>query len=136
SISGVVHIDTTGNCDTAVNEPTLAGVTIDLLDGDGNVLATTVTTASGQYSFTNLIPGTYGVRAEQPNGYFSEDADVGTIDGASVGVATSIDTTSQVVLDSGAAGIDYDFCVEPPSTISGFVFQDGPPITFPQGVTL
>ncbi len=136
SISGVVHIDTTGDCDTATNLPTLAGVTIDLLDSDGNVLETTVTNANGAYSFTNLVPGAYGVEAEQPNGYFSEDADTGTIDGVTVGVATSVDTTSQIVLNSGADGINYNFCVEPPSTISGYVFQDGPPITLPQGVTL
>ncbi len=136
SISGVVHIDTTGDCDTATNLPTLAGVTIDLLDSDGNVLETTVTNANGAYSFTNLVPGAYGVEAEQPNGYFSEDADTGTIDGVTVGVATSVDTTSQIVLNSGADGINYNFCVEPPGTISGYVFQDGPPITLPQGVTL
>jgi protocatechuate 3,4-dioxygenase beta subunit len=136
SISGVVHIDTTGNCETATNEPTLAGVTIDLLDSEGNVLQTTVTNAAGAYSFTNLMPGEYGVRAEQPAGYFSEDADLGTIDGTAVGVTVGVDTTSQIVLHSGAAGVNYDFCVEPPSTISGYVFQDGPPITLPQGVTL
>ena len=136
SISGVVHIDTTGNCETATNEPTLAGVTIDLLDSDGNVLQTTVTNSAGAYSFVNLVPSEYGVRAEQPVGYFSEDADTGTIDGATVGVTVGVDTTSQIVLHSGAAGINYDFCVEPPGTISGYVFQDGPPITLPQGVTL
>ena len=82
------------------------------------------------------MPGDYGVRAEQPVGYFSEDADTGTISAQSVGVTVGVDTTSQIVLHSGVAGINYDFCVEPPGTISGFVFQDGPPITLPQGVTL
>ncbi|HEV2968343.1 MAG TPA: SdrD B-like domain-containing protein [Pirellulales bacterium] len=132
SISGKVQIDTTGNCDTAIDLPTLAGVTIDLLDGDGNVLSTTVTNAGGQYSFTDLMPGTYGIRAEQPANYFSEDADVGSVGGVTVG----LDTTSQIVLNSGIAGINYNFCVEPPGTISGFVFQDGPPIALPQGATL
>ena len=58
---------------------------------------------------------------------------LGSIGGATVGVTVGIDTTSQIVLNSGAAGINYDFCVEPPGTISGFVFQDGPPITSAAG---
>ena len=107
-------------------------MTIDLLDGDGNVLKTTVTNAGGHYSFTGLMPGDYGVRAEQPVGYFSEDADLGSVGGVTVG----LDTTTQIVLNSGVAGTNYDFCVEPPGMISGFVFQDGPPITLPQGTTL
>ena len=34
-----------------------AGVTIELLDGDGNVVATDVTDANGYYEFENLLPG-------------------------------------------------------------------------------
>lgn len=37
------------------------GVTVVLYDADGNVVGTTVTDANGDYSFTNLPPGTYTV---------------------------------------------------------------------------
>jgi hypothetical protein len=44
-------------------------------------------------------------------------------------VIAANDLISQIVLGSGANGIDYNFCEIPPATISGYVFQDGPTIT-------
>ena len=41
-ISGLVAVDTTGNPTTATNLQPLAGVTVNLLDSNGNVIATTV----------------------------------------------------------------------------------------------
>lgn len=38
------------------------GVAVELLNADGEVIATTSTDANGDYSFTGLPPGTYGVK--------------------------------------------------------------------------
>ena len=43
-------------------ESGIAGVTIELLDADGEVIATTVTDASGHYLFEDVPPGDYTVR--------------------------------------------------------------------------
>ena len=45
------------------------GVTIQLLDANGNIVATTLTDAGGNYRFDNLRPGEYGIREIQPAGY-------------------------------------------------------------------
>ena len=37
-------------------------VTVELLDGDGNVVASTTTSGDGNYSFDHLFPGSYSVR--------------------------------------------------------------------------
>lgn len=50
-------------------EPGVKGVTVSLLDKDGNVLATTVTDANGYYRFTNLAPGDYAISFDAPDGY-------------------------------------------------------------------
>ncbi|WP_439688443.1 carboxypeptidase regulatory-like domain-containing protein [Curtobacterium sp. SP.BCp] len=55
TVSGVVRLDGTPQ----------AGVTVDLLDGAGTVVATTVTDADGGYSFTT-VDGTYTVRSALP----------------------------------------------------------------------
>lgn len=47
----------------------LGGVTVNLLNSKGKVIATLVTNADGTYCFTNLAPGTYTVSAVEPNGY-------------------------------------------------------------------
>ncbi|HEY4597507.1 MAG TPA: SdrD B-like domain-containing protein, partial [Thermoanaerobaculia bacterium] len=43
-------------------EAGLSGVTVQLLDSLGNVLATTTTNSSGNYTFTALVAGTYTVK--------------------------------------------------------------------------
>lgn len=48
-------------------EDTLPGVGVELLDGDGHVLAATTTDEDGRYLFSELCPGTYRVRFELPD---------------------------------------------------------------------
>jgi uncharacterized protein (DUF2141 family) len=122
SIRGQVHVNTTGDCADPGNPP-LPDVIVELLDVHGNVVATTRTNSDGNYFFNNLAPGTYTVREIQPEEYFSGATFVG-----SAGGTKGEDIVSNIVLLPGVAGIDYDFCEIPPSEISGFVFQDGPPI--------
>jgi YVTN family beta-propeller protein len=59
------------------NEPGLNGVTVRLLDSNGNVLATTQTSNNGAYAFTNLVPGTYQVEFVLPNGFVFSPAQQG-----------------------------------------------------------
>jgi hypothetical protein len=137
SIKGKVWNDTNGDC---VYEPgtdlPLSDVQIDLLDSSGTVIATTKTDAQGNYEFDDLDPDTYSVFEHQPAGYEEGMDMVGTIGGITVGENTSVDLLNKIVITSGANGIDYDFCEYLPSSISGYVFQDGPPIVLGIGQTL
>src|SRR5688500_6820175 len=53
SIRGAVHITTDPQCIPQTGEPTLAGVTVDLVDAGGHDVATTVTDTNGRYLFDN-----------------------------------------------------------------------------------
>lgn len=64
-----VFIDQNGNGVQDANEPGIPGVTITLLDTNGNVVATTVTDANGNYAFLGLPPGDYTVRISPPPGF-------------------------------------------------------------------
>jgi protocatechuate 3,4-dioxygenase beta subunit len=70
-ISGRVYEDDDGSTTQDAGEPGIAGVTIELLDSGGNVVATTQTDGSGFYSFTGIDPGSYTVREVDPGGYAS-----------------------------------------------------------------
>lgn len=120
SISGRVHADENGNCEYDPGELPLSGVVVDLLDVDGNVIATTTTDENGEYRFDNLRPGEYGVREHQPAGYFDGGESVGTGGGI-----VADDLFTQIAVFSGDHLVDYDFCEKPPAAISGHVFQDG-----------
>ena len=67
SIAGRVYRDADKSGSYTDGEETFSGVTVDLLDKDGNVVGTTTTDADGTYSFTKLPAGTYRVKVH-PDG--------------------------------------------------------------------
>ena len=75
TLAGTVYEDLDGDNVRQDGEPGIAGVTLNLyeLNGDTYVATgmTTITDANGNYSFNNLLPGTYKIVETQPAGYFS-----------------------------------------------------------------
>ena len=62
SIAGRVYRDSDRSKSYTNGEETFSGVTVDLLDKDGNVVGTTTTDKDGDYSFVKLPAGTYRVK--------------------------------------------------------------------------
>ena len=120
SISGQVKLETFGDCETHPNDPPLAGVTIQLLNSQGTVIATTTTDANGDYTFSQLLPGTYSVRDVIPVGDLPGDSHVGS-QGGTINGPTEVDGAQ---LAGGVNATGYDFCVIPPNTISGVVLVE------------
>ena len=72
SLAGSVYHDVDNDGVRDGGEPGIAGVAIDLTGTDdlgASVALATTTNAAGDYSFTNLRPGTYSVVESQPAGY-------------------------------------------------------------------
>ena len=72
-------------------EPGIGGVTVILTDANGAEVARTTTDANGIYRFTGLIPGTYTVTIEVPDGY------------------TAATTSATVTVGEGEEYMDVDF---------------------------
>ena len=65
AISGNVYLDQNRDKTKNTGDIDLSGVTVKLLDKDGNVAGTTTTDADGNYSFTGLNDGTYTVQVDK-----------------------------------------------------------------------
>ena len=83
SISGSVFQDTNGNGGCNKGEAGLAGVTVFLDTNNNGVLdageTSTTTDANGNYSFTNVGPGTYHVAEVLPTGFTQTTANPAAI---------------------------------------------------------
>ena len=119
SLSGTVYRDDSRNGDQDGTEPGYSGVTVQLLDKDGQVIATTATDANGTYSFEHLPDGTYSVTVvkdgELADTEQTEDPD-STKDNASEPVTLSEDNPSKDHIDFGYV---------PDYAIHGLVYRDG-----------
>src|SRR4029079_7485183 len=110
SISGVVYVDVNHNGLFDANEPGIDGVTIRLLDQNGNPVLdsggnaiTTVTGSSGLYVFTGLQLGTYQVAEVQPTGVTDGAEQLGSLGG-------TIAANDRMQLTLGATdAFDYAF---------------------------
>lgn len=66
TVTGVAFLDLNGDGRQGRGEMTLSGVKLELVDEDGNVLATTKSDKSGRYTFNEMELGTYQVRLTLP----------------------------------------------------------------------
>lgn len=119
SLSGLVHIDLDQDCIRDENEDGLAGVTIVLLNAEGDEIARTQTDSDGVYLFENLRPGRYSVVQQQPQGFFDGGAKAG-----SAGGVVGVNRIGEIDLGPGVNAVEYDFCEEPGASLAGMVFAD------------
>src|SRR5947199_1531525 len=132
SVGDRLWIDTNGNGVQDTGETGINGATVQLLDNGGNVIATATTAGDGNYTFNNLLAGTYSVRvvaSSLPAGVTPSydldgiatanvatftltavahrtDVDFGYKGTGSVGDRLWIDTNGNGVQDTGETGIN------------------------------
>jgi uncharacterized repeat protein (TIGR01451 family) len=119
TISGTAFLDQNNDGIQEAGDTPLVGVTLNLLNGANAVIATTVTDAFGNYSFSGLAPGTYSVQEPtQP----TNTANGKTIAGAVANGGSAGTPTAQTVVPSVIAGI----VLPPNTTTTGNNFAEVP----------
>lgn len=93
------------------DEEVLPGVTVDLLDADGKVVATTTTDSQGRYLFDELVAGTYRIRftltEEQAEKYSFTGPDSGR---------TDADDSDAIAQSGGRVGLTAPFVLDDSNT--------------------
>lgn len=124
-ISGYVYHDQNQNGRRDTGEQAIPQTTIELVNLDGKVVATTKTNAQGYYEFNDVLPGNYSIRQVQPVGYLDGLDQAGTIDGVPVGTAVNPgDLITGVNLRQGQTGVNYNFGELRPASLAGRVHLD------------
>ena len=132
SIGNFVWYDCNANGKQDSGEGGLGGVTVQLMNSAGtSVLATTTTSSSGYYQFSNLNAGTYQVLFGTKSGYALTSANQGTDDFKDSDADTSTRLSGPIALSAGENEVSIDagmveYCPPPPVTgsIGNFVWYD------------
>jgi len=109
SIGDFVWFDIDGDGQQGANEPGLQGVTVNLLDGNGNFISSTTSGANGEYLFSGLAPGDYIIEFITPSSYtevVSNGTDANDPNNSDYDPATG--QTSVISLSSGDNETDID----------------------------
>jgi len=114
-ISGNVWFDVDNSQSIDSGESFAGSVQVDLLDFNGNVIATVMTDSNGYYSFANLLPGEYQVRIVLPAGYSQ------TFDNDGAGDHT----ISNIILGDGESLGNQNFGYIPPPELAATGVSSG-----------
>lgn len=108
TIGDWVWDDTNRNGLQDQGEPGVSGVKVELLDNNGNPLANTTTTSTGQYKFSGLAEGKYYVLFNIPSGYQFTPMDIGSDDTVDSDANTSTGKTDVIALSADEINKNVD----------------------------
>lgn len=109
SLGDFVWNDANGNGIQDAGEVGLSGVTVQLKNTAGTVIATTTTNSNGYYQFTGITPGTYTVQFLAVSGFGVSPANVGTNDAIDSDVNATGSVTVTLAAGESKQTIDAGF---------------------------
>ncbi len=124
SIGDKVWCDVNGNGIQNTGEAGISGVTVNLLNAAGAIIATTTTNSGGNYLFSGLTPGDYAVQVVAPSGYRYTTRDAGTSDASDSDVDTTTGKTGNYTLVSGQSNLTVDAGLVQQARIGDLVWED------------
>ena len=127
SIGDYVFVDTDKSGTQTPGDKPLQGVIITLYQ-NGSVVGTAMSDVNGAYSFTGLTPGsnnTYTVGFQQPSGFDTTSANVGSDRGNDSNPDPITGLTSSITLSNGESNTSIDAGYTPQSAgLGDYVFED------------
>ena len=111
SIGDYVWLDTDHNGIQDPTEPGIAGVTVTLLNGTGQILRATATDAKGKYLFDNLTVGQYQVVVTPPVGLQFTTQTLNTTNGSDVEANEALASYGKmpvITLTTNSSNLDQD----------------------------
>ena len=124
SIGNFVWEDLNRNGVQDSGEAGVAGVTVNLKDGQGVSVGTDITDANGLYLFENLVPGDYHVEVVKPAGYGLSPKDQGSDDAVDSDADPATGVMATTTLEAGENDLTWDAGIYLLASIGNFVWDD------------
>ncbi len=123
TISGSTWLDSNAN-GTDDGETPIQGITVDLYDSNGTLIASTTTGPDGSYTFSNVPPGDYYVDFGDSPGNHPTMQDAGNDDTIDSDANPTNGQTQTFTVTAGTDVTDVDAGYYPGITIGDFVWND------------
>ncbi len=124
SIGDRVWLDANANGIQDLGEAGIEGVTVNLLDSVGALIASTLTDTDGEYLFEDLTPGDYMVEVVTPAGYHVTAKDAGGNDAKDSDIDALTGRTIVTTLSGGEYDMTWDAGLYQKASIGDRVWLD------------
>lgn len=123
-LGNFVWLDTNGNGIQDVGESGFGNITVTLTVSDTGQVFTTTTSASGHYTFTNLLPGSYQVTFYPPADYAITTQGAGGDNTVDSDADPNTGITQSIILVSGDSDMSWDAGLYEPAALGNYVWAD------------
>lgn len=124
SISGVAYYDDDADARRSENEGACEGVTAELIDAKGEIIAQTVTGPDGSYAFAGLAPGRYRIQFTAQEGCVFSATERSMTGGGVQASDGPVSTTRTISLYSGDSVETANAPVVRMCSVSGALWED------------
>ncbi len=126
SIGNYIWFDLDGDGSQDANESGLANINIELVDSDGNTIATTISDENGFYLFDDIVTGNYFIRIVEISDLFiaTRSFDTNALLDSNLDETNGSLTTNTFFLPPGEDQLSIDLGLTQLSTIWGMVWDD------------
>jgi len=124
AVGNYVWLDANANGIQDGTELGIQNVTVNLQDSQGNLVATALTSGSGSYLFSGLLPGNYQIQFGLPAGFSFSPQGAGSDDAVDSDANPANGLTGNITLAAGQTDLTWDAGLYSPAAIGNYVWSD------------